>query len=131
MPHYRRRAEHGGALTRSQGRSQAPVPESPPSASELAERVVRAANREHPADDKLRAELRAQRSLSRETGAEVSKLVFSYFRWLGWLDRSKPVREQLNHAWDLAERYAAQPESFMDAELLVRAVPDCVGKLLF
>ena len=106
------------------------MPESPPSASELAERVIRAADREHPADDRLRAELRAQRSLSRETGAQVSKLVFSYFRWLGWLDRGSPVRERINHAWDLAERYAAQPESFTDAELLARAVPDWVTTVM-
>src|SRR5664279_5139507 len=99
------------ALPRSSGRSQARVPESPPSASELAERVIRAADREHPADDMLREKLRAQRSLSRESGAQVSKLVFSYFRWLGWLDRGSPIREQINHAWDLAERYAAQPQS--------------------
>ena len=130
LPQYRRPAEHGGDLSRSKQRSQAPFPESPPSASELAERVVRAADREHPADDVLRAELRGQRSLSREAGAQVSKLVFSYFRWLGWLDRGRPVREQINHAWDLAERYAARPQSFTDEELLARSVPDWVATVM-
>jgi len=130
LPQYRRPAEHGGDLSRSKQRSQAPFPESPPSASELAERVVRAADREHPADDVLRAELRGQRSLSREAGAQVSKLVFAYFRWLGWLDRGRPVREQINHAWDLAERYAARPQSFTDEELLARSVPDWVATVM-
>ena len=130
LPHSRRPAAYRRALTRSRERSQTPVPESAPSTSELAERVVRAADREHHADDLLRAELRAQRSLSREAGAQISKLVFSYFRWLGWLDREKPVREQINHAWDLAERYAARPQSFTDAELLARSVPDWVATVM-
>ena len=130
LPHSKRRAKHGGALPRGKEWGQAPVVESPPSALELAERVIRAADREHPADDRLRAELRAQRGLSREAGAEVSKLVFSYFRWLGWLDRSKPVREQINHAWDLAERYAARPQSFSDAELMARAVPNWLATVM-
>jgi 16S rRNA (cytosine967-C5)-methyltransferase len=130
LPHTRRASEHGGFPPRNQARSQTLVPASPPNVSELAARVIRAANREHPADDVLRAELRAQRSLSREAGAQVSKLVFSYYRWLGWLDRGKPVREQINYAWDLAERYAARPQSFTDAELLSRAVPDWVATVM-
>lgn len=130
LPLFRRPGGRGGALPHGKEWSQAPLPESPPSASELAERVVRAADREHPADDMLRMELKAQRSLSRDAGAQVSKLVFSYFRWLGWLDRGSPVRERINHAWDLAERFAAQPESFTDAELLARAVPDWLATVM-
>jgi 16S rRNA (cytosine967-C5)-methyltransferase len=130
LPQHSRPSEYGRVLPRSTGRNHARVPESPPSVSELAERVIRAADREHPADDVLRVQLRAQRGLSREAGAQVSKLVFSYFRWLGWLDQGKPVREQINYAWDLAERYAAHPQSFTDAELLARAVPDWVATVM-
>ena len=71
----------------------------------------------------MRAELKAQRGLSREEGAQVSRAVFAYFRWRGWLDEGKPIREQIERALDLAERYARQPESFTDAELIARAVP--------
>ena len=90
----------------------------------LAERIVRAASREHPADGVLRTELRAQHGLSREAGAQVSKAVFAYFRWRGWLDSGKPMQEQIGHALALAERYAARPDSFGEAELMARAVPD-------
>jgi 16S rRNA (cytosine967-C5)-methyltransferase len=89
----------------------------------LVERIIRAANREHPADAVMRAELKAQRGLWREDGARVSKAVFAYFRWLRWLDEGKPMRERINHALDLAERYAFKPKSFADAELIARAVP--------
>ena len=89
----------------------------------LAERVIRAATREHPADGVLRTELRTQRGLSRESGAQISRAVFAYFRWRGWLDQDWSMREQIEHALDLAERYATCPESFSDAELMARAVP--------
>jgi 16S rRNA (cytosine967-C5)-methyltransferase len=34
------------------------------------------------------------------------------------------MRERIDHALDLAQRYALKPESFTDAELIARAVPD-------
>ena len=71
----------------------------------------------------MRAELKAQHGLSRDEGARVSKAVFAYFRWLGWLDERKPIQERIEQALELAERYAHQPESFTDAELIARAVP--------
>jgi 16S rRNA (cytosine967-C5)-methyltransferase len=96
----------------------------------LAERIIRAASREHPADAMLRAELRAQHGLSRETGAQVSKAVFAYFRWRGWLDSGRLIREQIEHALTLAERYATRPDSFSDAELMARAVPGWLATVM-
>ncbi len=101
-----------------------------PDALGLAERVIRAADREHPADAVLRAELRAQHGFPREAGAQVSKSVFAYFRWRGWLDSRRPLRGQIEQTLALAERYAARPGSFNDAELVARAVPDWVTTLM-
>jgi 16S rRNA (cytosine967-C5)-methyltransferase len=89
----------------------------------LAARVVQGASRAHPADGLLRAELRAQHGLSREAGAQVSKAVFAYFRWLGWLDQAQPVPEQIARALALADQYAVQPQSFSDSKLMACAVP--------
>ena len=89
----------------------------------LTAKIIRAASREHPADGVMRAELKAQHGLSRDDGARVSKAVFAYFRWLGWLDEGEPIQERIKHALQLAERYALQPESFTDADLIARAVP--------
>ena len=110
-------------MTRVRWQSPSPAARIRPGILPLAERIIRGATRERPADGVLRAELRAQRGLSREEGAQVSKAVFAYFRWRGWLDEEKPIREQVEHALALAKRYAAQPESFNDAELMARAVP--------
>jgi len=96
----------------------------------LAERVIKAANREHPADEVLRSELRAQRGLSREAGGQISRAVFAYFRWRGWLDKASPIREQIARALVLAERFATRPDSFSDEELTAHAVPDWLPTMM-
>lgn len=93
---------------------------------ELAEQVVRRASREKPADALLREVLKSQHALARADAAKVSQAVFAYFRWYGWLSQSKPLREQLQAAEDLARRFAAKPESFRNAELVEGCVPDWV-----
>ncbi len=96
----------------------------------LAEKIIKSASREHPADAVLRAELRAQRGLSREAGTKVSKAVFAYFRWLGWLDSNRLIREQIEQALALANRYAIQPESIPDGDLVARAVPSWLATVM-
>lgn len=89
----------------------------------LAERVIRAADREHPGDAVLREVLKAERDLTPEQRTRVSAAVFAYFRWRGWLEPAQPLQGEIERASDLAERYAAQPQSFTDEELMARAVP--------
>jgi len=89
----------------------------------LAERVIRAADREHPADAVLREVLKGERDLTPEQRSRISAAVFAYFRWRGWLEPARPLQPQIDLAVNLAERYAAQPQSFTDDELLARAVP--------
>lgn len=103
--------------------SRSSSPRGQPGVLFLAERIIRAADREHPADRVMRAELKAQHGLSRDEGARVSRLVFAYFRWRGWLDEGKPIPEQIERALALAERYAREPQTFSDAELITGAVP--------
>ena len=75
------------------------------------------------ADSALRETLKESRLWPAEK-ATVTHLVFSYFRWMGWIDRSKPLRGQLEHVHELVEAFATKPESFSDRELLDRALPD-------
>jgi 16S rRNA (cytosine967-C5)-methyltransferase len=89
----------------------------------IIERVIRSANREHPADAVLRQELKGQRELSPEAAAHVSRAVFSYYRWRGWLDARHPIRDQTEQARVLARRFANEPEAFSDAELVANSVP--------
>jgi 16S rRNA (cytosine967-C5)-methyltransferase len=89
----------------------------------IADKVICASGREHPADAVLRLELKGRRDLQPEERTKVSKAVFAYYRWRGWLDVRKPVRDQLKCALELAQHYALEPQSFSDVDLLARAVP--------
>ena len=89
---------------------------------QFAATVIAKVSREHPADAVLRAELKAARLPRRDAGA-VSRAVFAFERWRGWLDDARAPAVQVAEALALAERFAREPESFADAELLERAVP--------
>jgi 16S rRNA (cytosine967-C5)-methyltransferase len=62
--------------------------------------------------------------------SQVTHLVFSYFRWMGWIDRSKPLRIQLEHVNELVESFAAQPAKFSDADLIQRGLPSWAHDLI-
>jgi 16S rRNA (cytosine967-C5)-methyltransferase len=88
----------------------------------IAEEIISRSDREHPADSVLRSELKRQRNLSREDSREISRAVFTYFRWFGWLDSSKRITENIFLAQQCAENFARQPQRFSDEEIL-KAVP--------
>jgi 16S rRNA (cytosine967-C5)-methyltransferase len=90
----------------------------------LAERIIGAVDRDHPADALLRQALQPERAFSGEQRTQVSRAVFSYFRWLGWLDRKRPTGEQIKQALKLTEQFARDPQSFPNADLVARVVPD-------
>jgi 16S rRNA (cytosine967-C5)-methyltransferase len=98
--------------------------------TDLAARIIRKSSRELPADDVLRTQLKAAGGLSRKEGAEVSGLVFGYYRWFGWLEQTKPIEEQIQQAAELARRFELNPASFSDAELTERSVPAWVKEEL-
>ena len=90
----------------------------------LSETVIRASSREHPADGVLRRELGNRHDLTPAEATEVSRSVFAFYRWFGWLDKKAAVRGQVRRAIELSERFAEKPESFPEAELIERAVPE-------
>lgn len=85
--------------------------------------VIRQADRRHPADALLRQALQAQRRLGQDFRAQVSRAVFAYYRWRGWLDSDGPMAHQIRRALELAEQFANRPGSFSDEELVKRAAP--------
>jgi 16S rRNA (cytosine967-C5)-methyltransferase len=93
----------------------------------IAALVIQKADREHPADAVLRTELKNQRGLSRESSRDVAEAVFAYYRWLGWLDRTRPLPGQILDAVELGRRFQSDPASFSDDELLQRALPGWVA----
>jgi 16S rRNA (cytosine967-C5)-methyltransferase len=94
----------------------------------LAERVVRGTDRQNPADAVLRLELKSQHGLTLQETAEVSRAVFSFFRWRGWLDDRQILSDQIRRAVELADRFANDPDTFPNDELVARVVPPWILK---
>jgi 16S rRNA (cytosine967-C5)-methyltransferase len=96
----------------------------------VAEQVVLAADREHPADGVLRETLKAERDLSPEDRRAVSETVFAWYRWQGWRDPKRRLRDQIAAAADMAHDYAINPGRFPEDELLARAVPGWLAEVM-
>jgi len=89
----------------------------------LAATIIQRSSREQPADSVLRSQLKAQRGLSQIQSAMVSRAVFAYFRWFGWLDQRQPLHDQISHALQLARKFSEKPLEFTEPDLKARAVP--------
>lgn len=85
--------------------------------------VVRTAGRDKPADQALREVLKAMRDLPPFDAAEVSRAVFTYYRWHGWLLDERNADARMRLARRLSERYRANPATIPVAELRANAVP--------
>jgi len=96
-------------------------------AMRIIERVIATADAGHPADRMLKEELQAVKSLSAPETTEISRTVFAYFRWFGWLDAGDALRTKLERAQELDHRFRQDPHSFPDAELIERAVPKWIA----
>ncbi|HZR21816.1 MAG TPA: RsmB/NOP family class I SAM-dependent RNA methyltransferase [Verrucomicrobiae bacterium] len=94
----------------------------------LVAQVISKSDRAHPADAVLRQEMRTQHGATRAQATEISRLVFSYYRWLGWLDERQELSARLLQAADLAENFAHRPQDFSDRELTQRSVPAWIGE---
>ena len=85
--------------------------------------VISHASRERPADAVLREALRSRRVPSIEETREISRAVFAYYRWFGWLDHQRALPGQIKSALELAQAFAERPQSFSDEKLVERSVP--------
>jgi 16S rRNA (cytosine967-C5)-methyltransferase len=85
--------------------------------------VIARSDREHPADAVLREALRSRRVPTREQTREISRAVFNYFRWYGWLDRQKSLPGQIKYAQELALAFRERSVSFSDEKLVERVAP--------
>jgi 16S rRNA (cytosine967-C5)-methyltransferase len=90
----------------------------------LPERIIAVCDADHPADKVLREQLKAGGDIMPSDARAVAQTVFNYFRWRGWLDLDAPLDQQISKARELAANFAGNPESFSDASLVERVVPD-------
>jgi 16S rRNA (cytosine967-C5)-methyltransferase len=75
------------------------------------------------ADAAMRAYFAGHRRLGAREKRVVSGLIFSYFRWLQWLDPKLSLQKRLEQADALRERFLADPRSVKPEALAARAVP--------
>lgn len=92
----------------------------------VASAVIEKSSAHQPADAVLRDELRKQRGLTRDDGWEISKAIFSYYRWLGWLNLKEPLASRIEKAQRLNEKFREYPEAFSDNDLLAKTMPDWI-----
>jgi len=85
--------------------------------------VIRESSRERPADAVLREALRGERELSAVDAREVSRAVFAYFRWFGWLDRKLPLEVRIERALEFDARFRKAPFTLPAENLRTKAVP--------
>ncbi len=91
--------------------------------AEIAAAVIGKSDREHPADAVLRLELKRAGGISREQGRDISRAVFAYYRWLGWLKEGTPVEKRILRTLELDGAFQTIPGAIPDAEFR-RAIPD-------
>ena len=91
---------------------------------EIAAEVIRSTSRDKPADAALREVLKQTRDLAPFDATEVSRTVFRYYRWHGWLrDERGGVEAKMRLALRLDERFRTNPASVPAVELRAKAVP--------
>lgn len=77
-----------------------------------------------PADAALREYLARNTTLGAVGKRSVSRAVFTYFRWLKWLNRSDSFQKQVLAAVGNQARFDRDPTSFKAEALAARAVPE-------
>src|SRR6185503_1182032 len=87
-------------------------------------KIVERADREHPADTLLRETFKRLRVFNADETRAISNAVFTYFRWLGFLDQSEDTEAQFRQAFKLAAQFERDPFSLTDDELRAKTVPD-------
>lgn len=98
-----------------------------PAVIRIAEAVIRKVDREHPADFVLRTVLH-RCDASPDMAHRVSRAVFAFYRWQGWLNPRDSVPRQLTATWTLVERFQRSPGSFSDEEFREKAVPSWISR---
>lgn len=91
----------------------------------IAARVIKKADHDHPADGVLRLELKKAKGILRRDGREISRAVFSYYRWLGWLNPKASLSSQIDEAVERNHDFQINPNRIPALEL-AQAVPGWV-----
>lgn len=92
-----------------------------------AAQVLASISADQRADNALRFYFEHHRYLQPPARRAISHAVFSYFRWLSWLDPKASPQKRVEQAATLHERFKADEKSVKAEALAVRAVPGWVA----
>jgi 16S rRNA (cytosine967-C5)-methyltransferase len=91
---------------------------------QLAARIVRQANTNRvPADEELRQFFKRNTGFARLNGAEITRIVFTFYRWSDFANPKDTLAAKIRFADKRAEDYLKNPSSF-SLRALKHAVPD-------
>jgi 16S rRNA (cytosine967-C5)-methyltransferase len=92
-----------------------------------AARILKLVQAGTPADQALRESLTQDRHYTAPgERREISRAVFTYFRWWRWLDPKESLQKQLEAALKLRDRFEKSVTNIKAEALAARAVPDWV-----
>ncbi len=86
--------------------------------------IIDQVSADSPADYVLRGVLGADKSIPAHEKRDISRAVFSYYRWLHWLDKAASTQSRLASALDLQSKFDQAPSGFKIETLAARAVPE-------
>lgn len=89
-----------------------------------ASRVLNTISAELPADAALRRYLGTARRVGPREKRAISQAVFTFFRWLQWLDREQSWQKQVEQALSLQRKFDQNPASIKGEALAALAVPE-------
>lgn len=92
--------------------------------------VIGRTGKAKPAAAALREVLKQMRNLPPDDATAVAKTVFAYYRWYGWLQEQRGLKERLALALRLDERFRLDPESIPVSELRAKAAPAWTAECL-
>jgi 16S rRNA (cytosine967-C5)-methyltransferase len=89
----------------------------------LASKIIASSTKAKPADGVMRDELKGAVHLNAKEKGEVCEVVFTYYRWKGWLDRKSPYESRIHRALELTARFRTNPFTLPAETLAGKAVP--------
>lgn len=111
------------------------APPKPVAPSQIAANIISRVDRQHPADKAIRDELRRAVGMPPDNAAWISRAVFNYYRWRGWLEgrageKSADLVSSVLDATVLAERFVQKAQTFSAEELVARVGPEWLPREL-
>lgn len=89
--------------------------------------VIRGSSQDRPTDGVLREALKADKVITKGDRRVISRAVFAYYRWKGFLPREAPIEARVEVALEFAEKFSRNQFLFSAEVLAKKAMPKWVA----